>query len=144
MHFKLLWVWSICMGSLCLQYLSFSCLTIVSGYWWSYLSLCRDLSSNNLSGELPSSMENLLSLTTLLVTQLIMATYHYIYSSACIKLTLLSAGVCRTISYLGPLMFYKIFPLKICTILQHTTLWFFLQYYVWFLENVTENKRKRK
>lgn len=98
----------------------------------------RDLSSNNLSGQLPTSLESLSSLTTLWVlSSIFKITCVFIFI---VRLTYWLPDACRTISLLGHWMFFKIFPSKICTFSTIYTsyfTWFFL--ITWSMGHIYRN-----
>lgn len=76
--------WSICRISFCILQTFMSRLTFIgyASHFDCHLPLCRDLSSNNFSGKLPPSVENLSSLTTLWVFCLGNAVTHLLPISA--------------------------------------------------------------
>lgn len=90
-----------------------------------HLLLFRDMSNNNLSGQLPPSVADLLSLTTLWVDicKNFQFSMFHIYQWVICIFNFLSSDTCRTINFLGCLTLYRIFRYQTCTILTSSMIW---------------------
>ena len=109
----------ICYWSSCSLFL-FYVLKLAEGFEWDGMSCYRDLSGNNLSGQLPPSMGNMLSLSTLWVSLWKNLPTNSVYAwYLLIEYCLWNvAGTCRTITLLVFLMSYRIYHYRICTLLS--------------------------